>query len=155
MIYNSIFSLVSFHFLGALVYKRLSNFRKRPGEVAQCTVDDYEKAKEKNYGRNSVQDLSRFEQEILNTNILMKISGKNDKILSVLIRHEIIHAVDLLVQERSIMELDPSNNYLFAAENLTGYVDPHPLFRRYSELYGLDRPLDMRGTNLRKLKYLL
>ena len=83
----------------------------------------------------------------------MKISGKNDRILSVLIPNRIIESIDLIVQERSIMKFDLNNNYLFAAQTGTGFVDPHPLYKRYSELYCLAKPLDMRGTNLRKLHY--
>ena len=82
--------------------------------------------------------------------ILMKISGKNDRVLSVLIPNAIIEAIDLLVNERSIIGLDPSNNFLFGAQTANGFVDPQPLFRRFSESYGLKNPIDMRGTNLRK-----
>ena len=125
-------------------------FRKRPAEVAQCTIEDYETAKEAKYGKNAAKDLSKFEQAMLHKCILMKISGKNDAVLSVLIPNAIVEAIDLLVKERSMIGLDPSNNYLFGAQTGTGFVDPKPLFRRFSESYGLKNPIEMRGTNLRK-----
>ena len=124
-------------------------FRRRPGEVAQATLEDYETALQANYGKNATKDLSAYEKHMLPQNMLMKIIGKNSNPVSVLIRNDVKESLDVMITKRHLANLDPTNNYLFGADNSKGYVDPYPLYQRYSKCYELSQPLNMRATKLR------
>ena len=117
--------------------------------MARCTLADYETAKTANYGKNAAQGLSKYELEMLDRTTLMKIIGKNSNPVSVLIPKTVEKSLDMLVDFRSASELPNDNIYLFGAENSTGFIDPYPLFKRYSERYELKQPLKMRATKLR------
>ena len=117
--------------------------------MAQATVEDYETALQANYGKNATKDLSEYEKYMLPQNTLMKIIGKNSNPVSVLIRNDVIGSLDVMVKQRHLENLDPANDYLFGADNLKGFVDPYPLFQRYSQRYELSQPLQMRATRLR------
>jgi len=120
--------------------------------MSETTIADYVNAKKKQYGKSQslTKDLSQYEQALLEKNMLMKIISKNSKVVSVIVPQVLTQALDLLIGYRYIADLDEKNEFLFGADNATGFVTPGPLFRQFSEKYGLKQPLLMRGTNLRE-----
>ena len=117
--------------------------------MARCTLGDYETAKTANYGKNAIEGLSGFEVQMLRKTKLMKIIGKNSNPVSVLIPKAVEESLDILVDFRSTSQLPQDNLYLFGAHKSTGFLDPYPLFKKYSERYELEQPLKMRATRLR------
>ena len=127
-------------------------YRKRPGEVAKAKLCDYQKAKEKQWGKDPevLASLPPYEQVLAEKYLLMKIEGKRGRHVHVLISKIVEESLELLFENRSLLDPKGQNEYLFPVPGKTKFLDPWVLYRKFAEKCDLEDPGKMRGTNLRK-----
>lgn len=129
--------------------------RKRPGDIEKVYLEDFEK----------LQDLSSVAEEkynLLNGNLkqvsdefsIMKIRGKKQNDLSILVSMKLKECIRLLIQFRPEMNISKFNKHLFAlpptAKSQIRYPSAYVLLRRFSTECGAEKPHLLRATKLRK-----
>ena len=120
--------------------------------MAKAKLCDYQQAKEKQWGKDPevLATLPRYEQGLADKYLLMKIEGKRGRHVHVLISKIVEESLDLLCQNRALLDPKAKNEYLFAVPGKTKFMDPWVLFRKFAANCDLQEPGKMRGTNLRK-----
>lgn len=87
--------------------------RRRQGEVARLTVDDYNSKTTADVNSDVHSGLSDFERNLCKLFARIELRGKRDGLVPVLLTEQIRSAIDLLNECRSYAGVKPSNQYVF------------------------------------------
>lgn len=133
--------------------------RRRVGEIKnmllrnfyrRVIISDQYVAEQCNDETSSDEALENIKQLIKSR---VKIRGKLNRTVPVLLKHIIDDSLTLLIRNRRKAGIPITNGFLFALPsdpNKTRIIDACALMRKFSTLCGADNPTSLRGTNLRK-----
>ena len=131
--------------------------RKRSGEVGKMVMKNYTDAKEcsKNIECDEAfKSLSEFEQRIAKEHLLVKLIGKKDRHVPLLIPSFMVESMDMLVNpgNREKMGIPASNQFLFPVRKEDRHVEPCSILRSFATnpKFALQRPDLIKTTGLRK-----
>lgn len=145
-------------YLGQLTMASIIVFnRRRVGEVRNILVRDFkrrvviaDKYAEQLDGGSPDEALDKTIRLIRSR---MKIRGKLDRSVPVLLTHTTDACLQLLYAYRRRAKVPITNNFLFALPSVPKrlrIIDGWAVMRRFSTKCGADNPSSLRGTNLRK-----
>lgn len=128
--------------------------KRRGGEMSRITLSQY--ASNPNWSEESTQELQEsltpLERELAKSMKLVQIPGKRGRTVPVLLREEMVSAINLLISTRLSVGVNPHNPYIFARPNkdsLNNIRGPDAL-RSVVERAGLISPQAITSTKLRK-----
>lgn len=127
--------------------------RKRTGETEQILLSEFiaRKSIDKDCQLPLYSALSEQEKEVVRKYSQMKIRGKLDVEVQVLLTHDMEKSIELLLKHRE--EAGVNNEFLFGLPSPTGrirFVKACGIINKLSKVCGADIPEHLRGTNLRK-----
>ena len=145
----------SWHQLEEVVLARVIVFNKRrAGEVARMSMEDYHNRPK--WQASSAEEfravLSPLEKQLCERMQLIKIVGKRQSSVPVLLTEDVVKAIDILVQYRDLCGIAADNPFLFA-NNTSRTGEPlrgHDCIRRVSLSASLQHPERVTSTRLRK-----
>ena len=131
--------------------------RKRSGEVGKMLLKNYVDAKEANidYDKDEAfQTLTAFERKIAQSHLLIKLIGKKDRHVPLLLPSFMEKSMDLLVDPaiRKRIGVPSGNKFLFPVRREDGHVEPCSILKNFAmnPKFGLQRPDLIKTTGLRK-----
>lgn len=124
--------------------------RRRQGEVAQLTVDDYNRKTTADVNSDVHSGLSDLEQNLCKLFSRIELRGKRDGIVPVLLTEHVRSAIDLLNECRSYAGVKPSNQYVFAMSYSDNYIRGSDALRKAASQCGAENPSTLTSTNFRR-----
>ena len=99
---------------------------------------DYAKAKKFQYGKdeNILKNLTQLEREMSDLHLLVKIKGKCNSKLHLLLPNYVEEVLDVLIADRELIGISPTNVYVYPGTKET-YKEPWPVLDRFSKKYDL------------------
>jgi len=124
--------------------------RRRQGEVAQITLDDYNNKSTVDASSDIYSGLSRLEQNMCKLFSRIEIRGKRDAVVPVLLTEDVRRAIDVLVDTRSSVGVKETNEYVFALTGSDNYIRGSDALRKAASQCGAENPQTLTSTNFRK-----
>jgi len=124
--------------------------RRRSGEVAQLTIEDYNRRTTVDASSDVHGGLSMLEQNVCKLFSRIELRGKRDGIVPLLVTEHVRSAIDLLVESRSSAGVKMSNQYVFALSHSENYIRGSDAVRKAAVHSGAANPSTLTSTNFRK-----
>jgi len=124
--------------------------RRRSGEVAQLTIEDYNRKTTVDASSDVHGGLSMLEQNVCKLFSRIELRGKRDGIVPLLVTEHVRSAIDLLVESRSSAGVKMSNQYVFALSHSDNYIRGSDAVRKAAVHSGAANPSTLTSTNFRK-----
>lgn len=126
--------------------------RRRTGETQNILVTDFERRERLDH--QMIDSLPVEDQKLARKYCRMKIRGKLDRTVPVLIKPDVDKCIKLLIHHRKDARIPIQNEFLFAlpkfADKRIKRIDACTLLRKLSLLCGAKHPETLRGTKMRK-----
>lgn len=130
--------------------------RKRVGDTENILLEEFKCRESLNENTNQqlFASLSTEAKEVARCYSRMRVRGKKDRIVPVLLKQSMEASLNLLIAHREEAGIPKKNKYLFA-------IHPSPIedivvvnagvtLKKFAELSGAENPSRINGTNLRK-----
>nr|XP_055041257.1 uncharacterized protein LOC129428912 isoform X2 [Misgurnus anguillicaudatus]XP_055041258.1 uncharacterized protein LOC129428912 isoform X2 [Misgurnus anguillicaudatus] len=126
--------------------------RRRAGEVSKMTLECFMKRDQTELHEDIALGLSPFEQKMSKHFSRVEIMGKKGRKVAVLLSHDLVGAIQLLVDKRDSCEVDGDNPFLFARPkcSATSFFRGQDCIRLFANQCGAQNPEYLRSTQLRK-----
>lgn len=146
---NSEFSRQAWRTLSQTVLVQLTVFnRRRVGEVSRITFEMYQDRE--GTSPELLAGMSTLEKVFAEKYVAVKLLGKRERHLCVLVDIDQVQSIELLLKYRVKANVDSNNKYLFANTGTAGYFNAGIYIREFSEMCGAEDPSSLRATLLRK-----
>ena len=130
--------------LGAVV---LFN-KRRSGEASRIRIDDVSNsAKRIKIQEECCLSLSSTEKEMITQHFVIYSAGKKGRHVPTILTNEMKMQMDLLLEKRNDVGIDPSNHFVFANQKTTGYIRASDVLRKFAEETSVK---NCTSTSLRK-----
>lgn len=130
--------------------------RKRVGDTENITLDDFKfrEAMNENTNQQLFASLTNEAKEVARRYSRMKVCGKKDRTVPVLLNQSMEKSLTLLISHREDSGVVPKNEYLFALPPSSiddvKVINAGITLKKFAELSGAKNPSSINGTNLRK-----
>lgn len=130
--------------------------RKRVGDTENITLEDFKckEAMNQNTNQQLFESLSNQAKEVASRYSRMKVRGKKNRTVPVLLNQSMEKSLNLLISHREDAGIVPQNKYLFALPPSSieevKVIDAGTTLKKFVELSGAKNPSSITGTNLRK-----
>ena len=124
--------------------------RRRQGEVAKLTIEDYNKETKLDMKSDVQAGLSAMERKLCSLFSRLEIRGKHDRVVPILLTERIQSALDMLNQNLSDAGICQSNNFVFAIASSDSFLTGCDVMRKITIQCGATQPTTLTSTNLHK-----
>ncbi|XP_033100262.1 uncharacterized protein LOC117103757 isoform X3 [Anneissia japonica] len=126
--------------------------KRRGGEVSRIRVSCFTDRQKSNEGvhKDLMESLSSMEQQLAKRFDCMKLPGKRNRKVPMLIKREWVQPMELLVETREACNVLPENDYFFAVPKTLTYINAWQTLNNYVSNAGCESAVDISTTRLRK-----
>ncbi|XP_037033027.1 uncharacterized protein LOC119072014 [Bradysia coprophila] len=130
--------------------------RKRVGDMENITLDDFHYKEEMNENTNQelFAALSDESKDLARRYSRMRVRGKLNRTVPVLLNQTMKKCLELLVSHREDALIDTKNDHLFALQPSPiediNYINAGTTLKKFVELSGVKNPSSINATNMRK-----
>ncbi|KAM9495718.1 uncharacterized protein Hap1MRO34_020027 isoform 2-T3 [Clarias gariepinus] len=126
--------------------------RRHAGEVSKMMLESFKKRDQTELHEDIAVGLSPFEQKMSKQFSRVETMGKRGRKVAVSLNHELVSAMQLLVDKRDACEVDRDNPFLFGRPkcSATSFFRGQDCIRIFASQCGAKNPEYLRSTQLRK-----
>lgn len=148
--YNNWLLLSQFTMASIIVYNR-----RRVGDTENILNDDFTQKEEINQSTNDelFSNLSEHSKQIAKQFSRMKVRGKRNRTVPVLLKSNVENCLELLIFHRQDAGISSDNQFLFALPSKIDepkVVNAGRILKKFAMACGADNPSRLTATNLRK-----
>jgi hypothetical protein len=124
--------------------------RRRQGEVAKLTVEEYRKKNKVDLTSDVQVGLSDMEKSLCKMFSRVELRGKKGRTVPILLSQETETAIDLLLKLRDVASIRQTNHFVFALSNSDNHLRGSDVLRNAASRCGASKPSTLTSTNFRK-----